>query len=177
MTELVRRSDEEILERYKAVQGQFLNFQGGDLLVRMKYETAKPYLKEGVTEADFAAAQTHPDPLDEARDYLPFAWDKANNCRGISANRSVDHFRAWLWLAGYDIDDDFDRRYEFYGKPVLVTVSDMLGFAWREHDDGKWRNGEDEQPISKQVVEAHVEEAKRAAKRIVEARDAVKAEA
>jgi hypothetical protein len=138
----VRRTSAEIKARYEEVSQRFLDFQGGDLLPYMDYEDAKPFLKEGVTAEQLIEARSAPTPLEEAVEYLPFAWEKANGCRGLSAGRSVDHLKAWLWLAGYNVDDDFDRRYQYYGKPCLVTASELVGFDWRAHDDRTWRNDE-----------------------------------
>lgn len=140
----VKRTSAEIKARYEQVSPRFLDFQGGDLLPYMDYEDAKPFLKEGVTAQELTDARDSlGGPIKETIDYLPFAWEKANDCRGLSAGRSVDHLKAWLWLAGYDVDDDFDRRYQYYGKPCLVTASELVGFDWRAHDDGVWRNDED----------------------------------
>jgi len=82
-------------------------------------------------------------------DYLPFAWDKANDCRGISAQRSIQHFIAWTWLAGDtefsdEIDLDF-QNYEHYGKEILIKVSKRYGFDYGAHDNGSRVNSEDEE--------------------------------
>ena len=64
----------------------------------------------------------------EAIDYMPFAWEKANGFRGLSASRSISHYIAWLWLLGASdkylqaLSDD----YEFYGKPQLVKICKFL---------------------------------------------------
>jgi hypothetical protein len=155
----VKRTSAEIKARYQEVSQHFLDFQGSDLLPYMDYADAKPFLKDGVTEEQLIEARDDGGPLKAALDYLPFAWEKANNCRGLSAGRSVDHLKAWLWLAGYDIDADFDARYEYYGKPILVTASELLGFDWRKEDDGKWRNDEMSPGISEGVRDALITDA------------------
>lgn len=85
-------------------------------------------------------------------DYLPFAWGKANDCRGLSAGRSIGHFLGLLWLHGPDGEaianrPEFGDGFEFYGKPALVLVSEFVGFNWESVDDDRWRNGEDEQGV------------------------------
>jgi hypothetical protein len=57
--------------------------------------------------------------------------------------------KAWLWLSGYTnaADHIFDG-YEFYGKPQLVFVSELVGFDWASQDDGRWTNDEDGDGIS-----------------------------
>jgi hypothetical protein len=159
----VKRTSAEIKARYEVVSQHFLDFQGGDLLTYMDFEDAKPFLNDGVTAEQLVEARSAPTPLEEASAYLPFAWEKANGCRGLSAGRSIDHFKAWFWLAGYDVDDDFDRRYQYYGKPCLVTASELVGFDWRAHDDKKWRNDEIGPVISEGVRDALIEEAINAA--------------
>ncbi len=74
----------------------------------------------------------------EMRDYMSFAWDKANNCRGLSAYRSMVHYKVWLWLLK---DDSIDtEEYEYYGKPQLAMICKKYGF--RNEDNGIWKNSE-----------------------------------
>ncbi len=137
------RTHEEIVARIEArTKEDFFGFETGDLIVRLPFALAKPYLKDSATEADWDRAEK--DPLDEMREYLSFAWDKANSARGISASRSVSHCRSWLWLAGLgDLADSLEDHYEYYGKPCLVIASEVVKFPWRDHDDGVWSNSED----------------------------------
>ena len=86
-----------------------------------------------------------------ARDYLDFAWEKANNCRGISAGRSIDHFIAWMWLSG-DEDCMEGVEYRNYGKQILVAVSECLGVDWKKLDDDEW--GDEEYGNKKTADEA-----------------------
>lgn len=137
------RSAEEIIARIEAGEDEdWLGTFRSDLICNLSFDDAVLFLREGVTKEDWESA-TVKGPLQEAREYLEFAWGKANGCRGISASRSIDHFRAWLWLAGVD---DFDeiaaREYQFYGKPVLVIVSVALEVDWKALDDGMWTNME-----------------------------------
>lgn len=81
------------------------------------------------------------DILKAAREYMPFAWGKANGCRGLSAGRSLSHYQAWLWLLGEDKFDDIDD-YQFYGKDELVRICELLGLDASQWDDGVRRNNE-----------------------------------
>lgn len=58
--------------------------------------------------------------------YLAFAWEKALEKRGISASRSIDKLRQWLWLLGDDelcaVCDD-DAMYPPYGIPILRRIA------------------------------------------------------
>jgi hypothetical protein len=68
---------------------------------------------------------------------MDFAWDKANNGRGISANRSIAHYQAWLWLLGVEWCDTLMDDYEFYGKPQLIRICEYLGLDPKQWDDGE----------------------------------------
>ena len=75
-----------------------------DLICTLPYEHAKPFLNEEVNKEEWEL-KSCPRPtgvLAEMKKYMNFAWDKANNCRGLSACRSLMHMQAWLWLLGED---------------------------------------------------------------------------
>lgn len=143
----LKKSAEEILAEIKRLEDSDLfGFSTGDLIQALPFEAAKPFLKEGVT-ADQWVQST--DPEAEIRSYMSFAWDKANNCRGLSAGRSVNHMEAWLWLAGKDeLSKRLEDVYEFYGKPCLVLVCKEYGIDWSKLDDGNWTNDEDDGGMS-----------------------------
>jgi len=129
------RTQEEILERIeKRRKDDFLNFEWPYYLDALTFENAKQYLKDEVTEADIHM-KTEDEIRAEAIDYMEFAWEKANKCRGISANRSISHYIAWMWLLGYD-DTELWRDYEYYGKPQLVEICELLGLDHKQWDDG-----------------------------------------
>ena len=96
-------------------------------------------MKETVTEAAWADAGIV--PRDRASvvagmlEYMPFAWKKANDGRGLSAARSMSHFAAWTWLAGDDLGDL--TEYEFYGKDNLVRICEHYGWDPKKWDDGR----------------------------------------
>lgn len=134
------RTQEEIMARIEKVRGSdFFGYQRRDLIGALTFENAKPWLEDDVTADQW---QQNTDPLKNILDYLPFAWNKANNCRGLSAARSLDHMAAWLWLLGDD-DVSWIDEYDFYGKPHLVTISERFGFDWRNEDNDQWCSDED----------------------------------
>lgn len=143
MTDFVPRTDDEILARVRSLQpGDLLGFQTIDLICRLPFATAKQFLRDGVTEDQWTVLPRDRDALlAEMREYLPFAWEKANNCRGLSAGRSMAHYAAWIWLLGDDLGDL--ETYEHYGKDHLVAIGERYGWgsAW---DDGRRTNSEDE---------------------------------
>lgn len=141
----------------------------GDCIEYMSFEEATPYLNDEYIKKVEEGEETWdykeyiPDRIiEDIKDYLPFAWDKANNCRGISAWRSILHFQNWFYMLG---DKDIDKLvdtigdYSYYGKPQLVLISELVGFDQRKYDDGIWRNSElgnglDEKEINLKIQEA-----------------------
>jgi hypothetical protein len=67
------------------------------------------------------------------------------------------------------------ERYEYYGKPCLVTASELLGFDWLAHDDLKWRNDEIAPAISEGARDSLIIEAVTAAQKHREGAEAIHA--
>lgn len=136
------RTDDEILQRIETLANSakdWLGTQRSDLLVRLPYDKAKPFLLPTVTEQAWKVApRDRESVLSEMLEYMPFAWEKANGCRGLSAGRSMDHFMSWTWLAG----DDFGNltSYQFYGKDHLRKICDHYGWNADQWDDGRRSN-------------------------------------
>lgn len=124
------RTQNEIVERIKSVRDDDpLGFETSilaehlddDHLTLAGYERRNPSRRESMRPV----ACDRDTVLSQMRDYMGFAWDKAKNHRGISASRSVDHFKAWQWLAG---DDLSDAPYAQYGAPILMDICQRYGF-------------------------------------------------
>lgn len=152
------RTTEEILAYMIKVQEEdVLGVMREDCILALPFETAKQFLGDGVTEDDFNQLNLYEASkgLEFVKSYLRFAWGKANNCRGISAARSVQHLCARLWLAGYGklSEEHFSGDYEWYGKPQLVIASELCGFDWRAHDNGRWVNTENGPSLSKANID------------------------
>lgn len=139
------RSDEEVMARIRKIQASPdkdpFGFEKSDLVATLPFSMAKRYLKDEVTEGQWSDAMEIRDP-DHVRkgiyDYMSFAWEKANNERGISASRTISHMCAWLWLLGEDELCEEIRDYHLYGKPQLVIICEHFGWRWRKWDDGNW---------------------------------------
>lgn len=105
-----------------------------DLIIELPYEEAKEYLKPEVTkeewEKDRRQITTDDDILKEIAEYVSFAQGKIDDERGISADRSCQHFIAWFWLIDEDFSnelaDTYRHDYAPYGQPVLNKVKKYL---------------------------------------------------
>lgn len=139
------RTPQEILDRIKVIEPEdFLGWERTDLIKRLPFEYAKPFLAEGATQDDWDKRIKPLDKdsiLSEMLDYMPFAWEKANNFRGLSALRSMAHYSVWVWLLGDDFGDLMD--YEFYGKDNLAAICQHYGWDSSQWDDGVRLNAED----------------------------------
>lgn len=132
----VIRSHEEIAARIGQVKDDdWLGIELIDLVIHLPFEQAQRWLKDSVTQAELEdAAAAEEDVQKAAIDYLEFAIGKAVDHRGISAGRSVSHFRAWLWLLLPD--DEFakfeDAEYAQYGAPKIKVAAQLVGaeIAW-----------------------------------------------
>lgn len=143
------RTQAEIIRRATEAQKRdIFGFEWAEYLRALTRESAET-LRGSLIKKDADLSDWKPDLLtDEAVraccvDYMEFAWDKANNCRGISAGRSLAHYRAWLWLMGEDRFENVDD-YEFYGKNELRRICEFLGLDAAKWDDGVRVNSESE---------------------------------
>ena len=133
------RTQEEIVKRInEREKDDFFGFEKSDYLVCLTFENAKQYLKEGTASDEWKTLNNN--PIDELKEYMGFAWEKANCCRGISSNRNISHIIAWLWLADHEISKEVERMYEeeyqYYGKDILKYVCDNVGIDSSVYDDG-----------------------------------------
>lgn len=128
------KTQEQLIERYRVLaEDDFFGAKRGDLAT---YMTAESLAAAGEPVREDQAhlvgkTLTRDAVLTEMRNYMTFAWDKANNERGLSAGRSINHFEAWLWLLGdeealaFAEDDD---NYPEYGRPILRFICERFGF-------------------------------------------------
>jgi hypothetical protein len=141
-------NQEEIAAHAEFVsKSDMFGFELSELLDWLDFEHAKPFLKETATREGWLEGgrpyePTHDCVLKALRDYMPFAWEKANNNRGISAWRSLAHMQAWLWLLGETEAAARLRDYSHYGKPQLRAICERYGIDWQSLDDGRWTNSE-----------------------------------
>ena len=135
------RTPEEIVNRIDEIsESDFFGAIRDDLVEFLPFEQVRGFLKEGVTQEDWSKSQkpiTKEAIVSAIADYMPFAWKKANGCRGISSNRSIDHMRAFLWLLNDGSLEKMEEiEYEHYGKEQLIFVCEHVDIDWKQYDDG-----------------------------------------
>jgi len=128
------RTQEEILKRFKEVKDIF-GTQRGDLISYLTFENAKIFLKEEYVkkvENEEEEWEVLIDAKKEILDYLKFAYEKAESQKGLSAARSMLHFKTWVWIDNPDfykeIISDINNYYD-YGLPTLDKISAFYGYS------------------------------------------------
>ena len=139
------RTTDEIVSKIKEVSASghdWLGTEQTDLIVRLAFEDARQFLKEDAKADEWKQLPRAPEEIKkEMLAYMQFAWEKANDQRGISAGRSMNHYSAWVWLCGDDLGDL--NNYDFYGKGNLVKICSHYGWDSSQWDDGQRTNGDD----------------------------------
>jgi hypothetical protein len=144
----MRTIDEIVAKARDTSRADLFGTKVGDIIEWLPFDRAREWLKETATADDWAKAGfprplTNESVVQEIVAYMPFAWDKANNNRGLSAGRSICHMQAWLWLLGADEAAETIENYRLYGKPQLRSICEALGINWQALDDGRWTDTED----------------------------------
>ena len=135
------RTQQEILDRIKKRRpDDSLGLEVPYYFPALDFEHVRSSLKSGATEEEWKSAMmTEEDTRAEAIRYMDFAWEKANDCRGLSAWRSLAHYVAWMWLLGYENTERW-LNYTYYGKPQLIEICELLGLDHKKWDDGVRKN-------------------------------------
>lgn len=127
----VHRTQDEIVARIREVaeQGEDLfGAERNDLIEQLDFDHAKEWLNEGTTQAQWDENREETAAPKRAVDYVSFAIGKIEDHRGLSAGRSISHFRAWAWLL---LDDDKvqeldDTEYQNYGAPQVKKFCELI---------------------------------------------------
>lgn len=129
MIDAVTRTPEEIVARITEVAPRdFFGAESTRLLRALPWEHAAPLLTDDARQSYEKGEQTwevKTHPRQAILNYLPFAMNKADSHRGLSANRSIDHMRGLTWLLGCYDKVEWDN-FENYGAPVLKQIAGML---------------------------------------------------
>ena len=141
---------EEVDKRYDdREERDIIGFEVGEYMVYMSFEKVRSMVKDDVSDSairNILEPVSRDYMIKSMHDYMEFAWGKANDMRGISANRSIGHYVAWTWLAGdvslsKEIEDMAVSYYCYYGKPILERICEFYGWEWNKWDDGARTNG------------------------------------
>lgn len=159
----MKKTQQEIVNRIKELSKENLlfDFRIDNLMVRLDFdhvmENFKDKFNANITRESWGEPH-QTSPVDEIKDYMDFAWEKANNCRGLSAARSLQHMESWLWLDGQEefIKEIDISNYRYYGKGKLVKICEKYGIDWKALDDGQWRNNEDGDYVTAEIAMATV---------------------
>jgi hypothetical protein len=131
------KTDAEIIARLDLiVENDMFGFETTDLALRLPLEEALKFLNLEDPENYQPRPRDRDALVVEMKAYMPFAWDKANGGKGLSAGRSMSHYQAWLWLAGEDVESMDLLNYEFYGKDRLRDICLLLSMDPDKFDDG-----------------------------------------
>lgn len=126
----IARSQDAIVAELERIRDEdVFGFKSSVLINYLEYERVKPYLRTVPTKDKW-----YQYPLDREftlglmRDYMPFAWKKANDGRGLSAGRSLAYFSAYIWILGDESIFGDLETYSDYGKAHLQRICNHYGF-------------------------------------------------
>lgn len=144
------RTVEEIRAQFEVLKNQDpLGMTHGDLVVYLPEAWTNGTISDEYKKDHQLEAPPTPEAaLAMAREYLGFAFEKAINHRGLSANRSVNHLINWAFLARRDDLYEFavnEDNYRCYGVPILKHFAGELGFPIPPEAEA-WQDGEPCQP-------------------------------
>lgn len=110
------------------MEDDILGFNTQDLFLALDREHllqccskyALEYVDDGLDK--IASKYTHDAQIiSQMKQYLGFAVEKIIRHKGISASRSVAHYRSWTWLIGDD-----EKNYPQYGAPIIQRVANVF---------------------------------------------------
>lgn len=133
------KTNEEIVARIKEDQGnsQF-GFANEVLSIYLPWELAKEFYGPGTEEKSFdewkrELCKEHVENC--IKTYMAeYGWDKAQNHRGLSASRTVEKMRHWLWLLDDDKKINWDN-YKNYGCPILKQICELYNLPIPDSED------------------------------------------
>lgn len=131
------RTDAEIVKRIaeRLPVDDVLGFETSDLGSYLPFHLADTLFPATYVEVEWTQLPRDRDSVvAQMLEYMPFAWEKANDRKSLSASRTMSHYSAWVWLAGDDLGEL--TEYEFYGKDNLVRICNHYGWDSSAWDDG-----------------------------------------
>jgi hypothetical protein len=130
--EFITRTQEDILE-YLKTHNSFFGFNLDVLLPYLSYAQATELADLAISEEEWNPHRLSSPALyelayNDMKQYFAFALGKAEDHRGLSANRSVEKLCTWAWLLGVDYDFQKEFSYEQYGVPILAGIGLVFDF-------------------------------------------------
>lgn len=125
------RGEDEIVRYYQKIrQSDLLGIWGTELLMRVSFEKARPFLKQGggwerETWDKHMLKRDRESIVNEMEDMFQFAVEKSIFHHHQGAVGTVVHYMAWSWLIGdmeifaYLMDA---RNYANFGAPMFMAV-------------------------------------------------------
>lgn len=134
---IIRTTDEILKKIDEGFKNDFFGFGVSDIIMALPFDCAKQFLEEEFLNKPEAEEiyekdrlKTKKDVLDRMEDYLPFAYDKAEDKRGLSADRSIQHYIAWAWLIDDEfykwLENEYETNYHSYGLHILRKVENWI---------------------------------------------------
>lgn len=124
------KTQKEIIDKIKKEKNNDLfGTIKNDLMIFLDLENIKPFLDDENKLKIYKKCKmenTVINIIKKMKDYLDFAFDKAETQRGLSANRSMDHYHTWIWLLNEEKRFGDIRKYEDYGISHLNKIKDFL---------------------------------------------------
>lgn len=142
-------TQDELAQQVRISQKRdLLGFETHEYLEYLDVEHFREFARKDADLSNFPKPQYDKAKLlKRMKDYMEFAFDKANNYRGISSKRSVMHYVAWSWLAGDkefsgQIQNEFENNYNAYGKDILCMICNHYSWDSMQWDDNVRRDNE-----------------------------------
>lgn len=131
------KTTEQIIEKIRkgGFESDFFGFATSDLIEALPFEKASEFLKEEYqndkqTKEKWTYLKTDEEVLNKIAEYVDFAQEKIDDERGLSADRSCQHFIGWFWLIdeqfSRELEDTYNYNYKPYGQPLLDKVKKYL---------------------------------------------------
>jgi hypothetical protein len=128
------RTQDEIVKRFNERKSDdMFGFEIGEYLNALSHETALANGLTKMTKDEWGESRllSESGVREQMREYVDFAYEKINNERGISANRTVMHYIAWLWLVGEDellawVEREYETNYHGYGRHIVDEIVKRL---------------------------------------------------
>jgi hypothetical protein len=128
------RTQTEIVDRLRVARmDDFFGFKTEVLASFLDAEHVAEFCKPDAELSDWTALT---DAATEGAEYLAFAFGKAEDHRGISAERSVQKMTEYAWLQGRDdvVKAMDDAGFAQYGVPKLITYAKAFELPVPEGD-------------------------------------------